>query len=72
MSTEPCGSSLSSGSVPSARSPTNRTPVDHEWRLIPEGEVKLQNVNSGMSTADSAQIVQFQDNGTPDHNWRLM
>ncbi|GAA1641186.1 beta-L-arabinofuranosidase domain-containing protein [Catellatospora bangladeshensis] len=26
---------------------------------------------SGMSTADSANVVQFADNGTADHNWRF-
>ncbi|GAB3934393.1 beta-L-arabinofuranosidase domain-containing protein [Micromonospora vulcania] len=26
---------------------------------------------SGMSTGDSANVVQFADNGTADHNWRL-
>ncbi|MEV3856327.1 RICIN domain-containing protein [Streptomyces sp. NPDC050095] len=25
----------------------------------------------GMSTANSAQVVQFTDNGTEDHLWRL-
>lgn len=40
---------------------------------------RLQNVNSGkvlavdtMSQADSANITQFTDNGSADHNWRLM
>jgi Ricin-type beta-trefoil lectin domain-like len=40
---------------------------------------RVQNRNSGkvlgvdgMSTADSAQVVQFTDNGTADHNWRLI
>jgi hypothetical protein len=39
----------------------------------------LQNANSGkllgvdvMSYADSAQVVQFADNGTADHVWRLL
>ena len=39
----------------------------------------IQNVNSGkvlavsgMSTADSAPVVQFSDNGTADHLWRLL
>ena len=26
---------------------------------------------AGMSTADSAQVVQFTDNGTADHRWQL-
>jgi hypothetical protein len=26
---------------------------------------------AGMSTADSAQVVQFADNGTADHLWRI-
>jgi hypothetical protein len=25
-----------------------------------------------MSTADSAAVVQFADNGTPDHNWQVI
>ncbi|MYQ35240.1 RICIN domain-containing protein, partial [Streptomyces sp. SID4956] len=25
----------------------------------------------GMSTADSARVVQYEDNGTPDHLWTL-
>ncbi|MFG3101352.1 RICIN domain-containing protein [Streptomyces sp. NPDC048182] len=39
---------------------------------------RIQNKNSGkvlgvdgMSTADSANVVQFADNGTPDHLWQL-
>jgi hypothetical protein len=39
----------------------------------------VENKNSGKilavhnaSTADSANVEQFQDNGTPDHNWRLL
>jgi hypothetical protein len=27
---------------------------------------------SGMSSADSAQVVPYEDNGTADHNWRLV
>ncbi|GAB3858321.1 RICIN domain-containing protein [Dactylosporangium cerinum] len=27
---------------------------------------------SGMSTANSAQVVQYDDNGTADHLWRLL
>lgn len=26
----------------------------------------------GMSTADSARVVQYEDNGTPDHLWTLV
>nr|WP_042198698.1 RICIN domain-containing protein [Kibdelosporangium sp. MJ126-NF4]CEL23493.1 Putative glycosyl hydrolase of unknown function (DUF1680) [Kibdelosporangium sp. MJ126-NF4]CTQ89107.1 Putative glycosyl hydrolase of unknown function (DUF1680) [Kibdelosporangium sp. MJ126-NF4] len=40
---------------------------------------RVQNLNSGkvlaidgMSTANSARIVQFDDNGTADHRWRLV
>ena len=40
---------------------------------------KIQNQNSGkvlavtnMSTADSADVVQFTDNGTPDHLWAII
>ncbi len=40
---------------------------------------RIQNQNSGkvlgvtnMSTADSAQVVQFEDNGTADHLWTLI
>ncbi|HEX3779842.1 MAG TPA: RICIN domain-containing protein [Pseudonocardiaceae bacterium] len=40
---------------------------------------RIQNQNSGkvlavanMSTADSAPVVQYDDNGTPDHLWQLM
>ncbi|MFE4603001.1 RICIN domain-containing protein, partial [Kitasatospora indigofera] len=41
--------------------------------------VRIRNQNSGkvlgvdlMSTADSAQVVQFADNGTADHLWQLV
>jgi Beta-L-arabinofuranosidase, GH127/Ricin-type beta-trefoil lectin domain-like len=41
--------------------------------------MRLRNVNSGkvmgvdvMSTADSARVVQFDDNGTADHLWQLV
>lgn len=40
---------------------------------------RIQNQNSGkvlgvdqMSTADSAQVVQYADDGTADHNWKLL
>jgi hypothetical protein len=40
---------------------------------------RIQNQNSGkvlavdqMSTADSAQVVQFDDSGTPDHLWQVL
>jgi len=42
----------------------------------PDGSFRIANVNSGkvlgvagMSTADSASVVQFADTGTADHNW---
>ena len=45
----------------------------------PSGWWLLQNLNSGlfmgvsnMSTADSADVVQFENNGTADHLWRLL
>lgn len=53
------------------------------WRLVADengaaGWHRIANVRTGkvlgvadMSTADSAQIVQYDDNGTPDHLWRL-
>ena len=48
------------------------TPWTTEW-------MRLRNVNSGkvmgvdqMSTADSARVVQFDDNGTADHLWQLV
>jgi hypothetical protein len=50
------------------------------WVFLPDanGYFRIRNVNSGkvlgvsnMSTADSAQVVQFDDNGTADHLWRL-
>jgi hypothetical protein len=60
---------------------------DHDWLIrattgngtVPATVLRLQNVNSGkvlgvsgMSTADSANIVQFSDTGTADHNWLLI
>jgi hypothetical protein len=27
---------------------------------------------SNLSTADSADVVQFADTGTPDHNWQVI
>ena len=43
------------------------------------GYVRIRNQNSGkvlgvdlMSTADSAQVVQYDDNGTADHLWQLL
>ena len=40
---------------------------------------RIRNVNSGkvlgvdrMSTADSAYVVQFDDNGTADHLWQVL
>jgi hypothetical protein len=54
-----------------------------EWRVegttAPISWRRIQNKNSlkvlgvsGMSTANSANVVQFDDNGTADHNWRLI
>ncbi|KAM7204984.1 carbohydrate-binding module family 13 protein [Rhypophila sp. PSN 637] len=60
---------------------------DHLWRLIQKsdnadvsnGLFLLLNKNSGlvagvdgMSTGNSAQVVQFEDNGTRDHLWSLL
>ncbi|MYS18444.1 RICIN domain-containing protein, partial [Streptomyces sp. SID4982] len=53
---------------------------DHLWRRLDSGDgwFRLQNKHSGkvlgvdrMSTANSAQVVQFADNGTDDHLWRI-
>ncbi len=51
------------------------------WTLIDtsaNGQFKIKNVGSGLllgvageSTADSADVVQFEDNGTADHLWML-
>ncbi|GAB3711708.1 RICIN domain-containing protein [Amycolatopsis oliviviridis] len=53
-----------------------RTGGSRPWR---SGWTRIENRNSGkllavdrMSTADSAQVVQFHDNGTADHLWRLL
>jgi hypothetical protein len=54
-----------------------------EWRVegatTPVAWKRIQNKNSlkvlgvaGMSTANSANVVQFDDSGTADHNWRLV
>ncbi|WP_432829052.1 RICIN domain-containing protein [Dactylosporangium sp. CA-092794] len=54
-----------------------------EWRVegttAPIQWLRIQNKNSlkvlgvsGMSTANSANVVQYDDNGTADHNWRLI
>ena len=40
-----------------------------QYRLINSGMILAVN---DMSTADSAQIQQFHDNGTPDHVWTLI
>lgn len=46
------------------------TPV--AWRRIQnQHSLKVLGVD-GMSTANSANVVQFDDNGTADHNWRLV
>ncbi|GCF07122.1 RICIN domain-containing protein [Dictyobacter arantiisoli] len=52
----------------------------HTWLAPGTGSYfRIQNQNSGkvlgvsnMSTADSAQVVQFTDNGTSDHLWLLI
>jgi hypothetical protein len=42
------------------------------WRRIQnKNSLKVLGV-SGMSTANSANVVQYDDNGTADHNWRLV
>jgi len=48
------------------------------WPSVNLGAFKIRNQNSGlvlgvagMSTADSADVVQFADNGTADHLWQL-
>jgi hypothetical protein len=54
------------------------TPDGHPWS--PTGDyLKIRNKNSGklmgvdlMSTANSAHVVQFDDNGTADHLWQLI
>jgi len=50
-----------------------------EGSTAPIAWKRIQNRNSlkvlavsGMSTANSANVVQFDDNGTADHNWRLV
>lgn len=55
-----------------------RTGGGRTWGT-PGPACRLQNKNSGkvlaidgMSTADSAHLVQFDDNGTTDHLWRLV
>jgi hypothetical protein len=54
---------------------------DHLWSFINAGndQFKIQNKLSGkllgvdqMSTANSANIVQFGDNGTADHLWTVV
>jgi hypothetical protein len=49
------------------------------WPVTNLGAFKILNQNSGlllgvsgMSTANSADVVQFADNGTADHLWRLL
>ncbi|MEW2517336.1 RICIN domain-containing protein [Actinacidiphila alni] len=54
------------------------TPDGHQWS--PTGDYRrIRNKNSGklmgvdlMSTANSAHVVQFDDNGTADHLWQLI
>ncbi|GAA3451321.1 RICIN domain-containing protein [Dactylosporangium matsuzakiense] len=50
-----------------------------EGTTAPISWKRIQNKNSlkvlgvaGMSTANSANVVQYDDNGTADHNWRLI
>jgi hypothetical protein len=54
------------------------SPDGHPW-TPPAPFTRIQNRNSGkvlgvdqMSTADSARVVQFADNGTADHLWQLV
>jgi hypothetical protein len=63
-----------------ADSDTSGTPDHYLWRFLPDadGYFRIRNANSGkvlgidkMSTADSAIVVQFADNGSRDHLWRL-
>ncbi|CAM4013613.1 glycoside hydrolase family 127 protein [Kibdelosporangium persicum] len=53
----------------------------HLWRIVDvgNGQVKVRNEQSGkvlgvdgMSTANSAQVVQYADNGTADHRWQVV
>ena len=51
----------------------------HTWRSTGGTAFRIQNQNSGkvlgvsnMSTADSADVVQFADSGTTDHLWQLI
>ncbi|GHE25702.1 hypothetical protein GCM10018781_77460 [Kitasatospora indigofera] len=48
----------------------------HEWWFVPNGERRIQNLNSGlllgvagMSMAAGGLVVQWGDNGTADHRW---
>src|SRR5690349_1803332 len=65
----------------SACAPTNddNGTADHDWRIIPDGDVRPRNPNWGkvlavenMSTANSARVQQFSDNGTEDHLWTFV
>ncbi|MEV6011012.1 RICIN domain-containing protein [Streptomyces sp. NPDC051976] len=54
------------------------TPDGHQWTATGDYR-RLRNRNSGkvmgvdlMSTANSAHVVQFDDNGTADHLWQLV
>ncbi|MFI0941337.1 RICIN domain-containing protein [Streptomyces sp. NPDC021020] len=54
------------------------SPTGHQWSA-PAPYRRIRNKNSGkvmgvdlMSTANSAHVVQFDDNGTADHLWQLV
>lgn len=64
-------------STPTPMSTPSPTPAPTSG-IVSGAYYKLVNVNSnkviginGMSTADGARAVQWSDNGTADHNWRL-
>jgi hypothetical protein len=51
----------------------------HTWQATGSTYFRIQNQNSGkvlgvsnMPTADSANVVQFSDNGTADHLWTFV
>jgi hypothetical protein len=70
-----CGCRYSSGRI----SPAERVLEWHvEGVTAPLAWRRIQNSNSpkvlgvaGMSTVNSANVVQYDDNGTSDHLWRL-
>ena len=59
-----------SGGILELRVEGTTTPV--AWKRIQnKNSLKVLGVD-GMSTANSANVVQYDDNGTADHNWRLV